>query len=150
MKDATKYSVADLMTRNPAKTYPDRTVQEACRTMGERDVGSLLVIDGYLLGIITERDVVLRVGAENLCPSETKVSDVMTSIEDMVTVEPNKDIYHAMNLMKNCNVRRLPVVVDKDLVGIITAKDILRVESSLIDLLRDKIRIREAERKLNL
>jgi predicted transcriptional regulator len=65
-------------------------------------------------------------------------------------VEPQRDVYDAMNLMKDNQVRRLPVVDrDETLQGIITGKDILKVESSLIELVQSGLNIREEKRKLD-
>lgn len=148
-QDTTGYRVADLMTRNPAQTNPKTTVDAAAHIMSREGVGSLLVVNDDLKGIITERDVLTKVVARDLTASNILVEEVMTERPNVTTVEPQRDLYDAMNLMGENSVRRLPVV-DRDgsLRGIITAKDIIRVKGSLIDLVQSGLNIREEKRKL--
>lgn len=147
--DTTGYRVADLMTRDPASVDPKETVDGACHVMTREEVGSLLAVNDNLEGIITERDIVTKVVSRDLTASNLLVEEVMTPRPDVTVIEPQRDVYDAMNLMRDNQVRRLPVIDrDNTLKGIITGKDILRVESSLIDLIQSGLNIREEKRKL--
>ena len=138
--DTTGYRVADLMTRDPASVDPKETVDGACHVMTREE---------DLKGIITERDIVTKVVSRDLTASNLLVEEVMTPRPDVTVIEPQRDVYDAMNLMRDNQVRRLPVIDrDNTLKGIITGKDILRVESSLIDLIQSGLNIREEKRKL--
>lgn len=147
----TGYKVSDIMTNNPIKIVQDKTVQEAAKSMKEHGVGSLLVVEGEeLLGIITERDLVVKVVCDSKDAKLIKIKDVMTFKKDLVTAEPGMDIYSAMMLMKENEVRRLPVMHKGALVGLVTAKDILRIQPELFDLVVESYELKEEERKLNL
>lgn len=138
------------MTRHPSQVDPKATVDAACHRMTTDNVGSLLAVDDGFAGIITERDVVVKVGSRDRTASNILVEEAMTHRSEAVTIQPERDVYHAMNLMRDEQVRRLPVVErDGTLRGIITGKDILRVESSLIDLVQSGLNIREEKRKLD-
>jgi CBS domain-containing protein len=137
------------MTRHPSHIDPKETVDAASHVMEREGVGSLLVVDDGLTGIITERDIVTKVVSLDRKASNILVEEIMTAGEDVTTIEPQRDLYDAMNLMRDNQVRRLPVVDrDESLQGIITGKDVLRVESSLIDLVKSGLNIREEKRKL--
>lgn len=145
----TGYTVADVMTKNPVTCNPDISLTKAAQLMIKREVGSLLVVDGFLVGMLTEKQLVRKV-AESAFFDTLTVKDCMTPTIDLVTVNPEKDIYDAILLMKKSDKTKLPVVKHQNMQGIITAKDILKVKSSLIDLIQDNIRIREEDRKLGL
>lgn len=147
----TGYAVFDMMTNNPISSTSDTTVMQCAIKMKEKGVGSVLVIDGKeLKGIVTEKDMVNSVIAENRNVTTTKISEIMTPREDMVSIEPNKDIYDAMITMKDNNVRRLPVIENDKLVGLLTLNDILKIEPDLFDLYVEKLDIKEEERKFGL
>ena len=103
---------------------PNRTVLEAARLMKENDRGSLLIVDGKItVGIITERDLVIRVIAKNLSHT-TSVSEVMSS--PLVTINANATLKKAARIMGEHNIRRLPVVEGGGVAGILIASDVLR------------------------
>jgi len=137
------------MTRDPTHIDPKQTVDGAAHIMDREGVGSLLVVNDGLQGIVTERDIVTKIVSRDRKASNVLIEEIMTPSEQVTTVEPQRDLYDAMNLMRDNHVRRLPVL-DRDgsLRGIITGKDILRVESSLIDLVKSELNIREEKRKL--
>jgi len=115
----------DLMTDNPAYCLPSDTVVAAARIMRDEDVGSVPVVDGQqrLLGIITDRDVAVRVAAEERDARSTMVQEVMT--RDLVTCRPDDPAQRALDLMAQHQLRRIPVVGDdRRLVGIIAQADI--------------------------
>ncbi len=145
----TGLSVADAMTKKPIQVPKNITVRECARIMRDKDIGSLLVVEEQdLLGIITEEDVVERVVAEGLDPETMCAEDIMT--EELITAPPEKDIVDALALMRDHDLRHLPVLSEGQLVGFLTAKDILKIEPQLFEILLDSIDLREEERKLAL
>jgi CBS domain-containing protein len=109
------------------KVTPDTTVLEAARLMNHREVGSVLVVqDGNLVGIFTERDLMRRVVARELLPGTTRVGDVMTS--SLVTCTPEARIVDCNTIMSERRIRHLPVVDLTGVVGVITTGDLLAHE----------------------
>lgn len=103
------------------------TVAEAVRTMAERNVGIVAVLDGdRLAGLVSERDVVRRVVNAGRDPATTKVDDVMTT--DIVFAGPDEDYQNAVQLMDAANIRHLPIVEDGVLLSMLSVRDLLRVE----------------------
>jgi CBS domain-containing protein len=118
-------TVQDVMTSGPTAIPSDATTIEAARRMLSEDVGSLPVVDGEtLVGMVTDRDIVLQVVAKDLDPNKVPVSDVCT--EDPVTAEPEESLDVALQRMAKEQVRRLPVVSDGRLVGILAQADVAR------------------------
>jgi CBS domain-containing protein len=114
-------TVKDLMTKNVVTIDSDKTVVEASVLMSENDIGDLVVMENNIpVGIVTERDLVRRVLAERK-PAGTKVSEVMTS--PLKVIDPEAPIKEAARRMVSRKIRRLPVIKNNKLVGIITAAD---------------------------
>ncbi len=139
--------VGDIMTRNYISTSPETNVVQCCKKMVKNKVGSVVVLDKEkrLQGILTEKDVIVAV-SKGKDLSKIAVKDIMT--KRVITIKPNKDIYDALVLMKKKNIRRLPVVENKKVIGIITIKDILKIEPALFEIARDYMRISEEREKL--
>ena len=118
-------TVKDVMTSGPTSITSDAPVVEAARRMLSEDVGSLPVVDGdKLVGMVTDRDLVLQVIAKDLDPHKVAVADVCS--ESPVTAEPDESLDEALQRMANEQVRRLPVVADGRLVGILAQADVAR------------------------
>ena len=116
-------SVRDAMTGDPRSSGQSASVVEAARLMREGDIGSLPITDDEkLVGMITDRDITTRVVAEGSDPKVTSVSDVYS--RDLISVEPDEGIEEALRLMAHHQVRRLPVVENGRLVGIVAQADI--------------------------
>jgi CBS domain-containing protein len=116
--------IKEVMTTGVEVVRPDDTLQEAARRMKSIDVGPLPVCDGdRLLGMITDRDIIIRATAEGRDPKVTRVKDAMTP--GVVYVFEDQDVEEAASLMKERQIRRL-VVLDRDkrLVGILSLGDI--------------------------
>ena len=138
--------VADIMTRKPVTVPQNLSVRESARLMKNKGVGSLLVTENdELLGILTKSDVIREVVAEGLDAREVTVGDIMVSA--VITVAPDKDIFDALVLMKDHEVRHLPVLDADALAGFLTIKDIIKINPALFELIRDNIELREEERK---
>lgn len=120
------HKVADLLdsvTREPVWIDPLASVFEALEVMNERNIGALLVqIEGYLVGIVSERDYVRKVILDHHASKQTKVSEIMT--RDVVTVAPEDTVVHCIALMRKHHVRHLPVVVEGKPVGIVSLRDL--------------------------
>jgi CBS domain-containing protein len=115
-------SVRDAMTEDPRSIGTSASVVEAARLMREAHIGSLPITDGeQLVGMITDRDITTRVVAEAADP-ETSVGDVCS--RDVISVEADKDHEEAVELMARHQVRRLPVVENGRLIGIVAQADI--------------------------
>jgi CBS domain-containing protein len=117
----------DVMTRNPSCCVPTDTVFEAAQLMKSEDVGSIPIVTDKskktLEGIVTDRDLALKVVAEGLDPKAKKVVEVMTT--DVVSCRSGDDVGNVIALMEEHQVRRIPILDDSDqLVGIIAQADI--------------------------
>jgi CBS domain-containing protein len=118
-------TVQDLMTAEPTSIASDAMAVEAARRMLSEDVGSLPVVDGEtLVGMVTDRDLVLKVIAKDLDPNKVPVADVCT--QNPVTVGAEESLDEALQRMAKEQVRRLPVVSEGQLVGILAQADVAR------------------------
>jgi CBS domain-containing protein len=116
-------SIQEAMTPNPTTVEPTTTAEEAARIMKSEDVGALPIVErDKLVGMITDRDIAIRVVAEGR-GTETPVGEIAS--KDVVTVDPQQSLEEAARLMAERRVRRLPVVEeDGRLVGILAQADI--------------------------
>jgi CBS domain-containing protein len=116
--------VADAMTPRVATIEPSQTVVEAARAMKDQDVGSLPVVeDGMLIGIVTDRDIAMRVVAEGREGNASTIGEILSG--ELVTIALDQSLDEAIELMELHQVRRLPVVEDDGrLVGMITQADV--------------------------
>ncbi|MFL5644150.1 MAG: CBS domain-containing protein [Chloroflexota bacterium] len=111
------------MTENPHSIGHSASVVEAARLMREQHIGSLPITDDErLVGMITDRDITTRVVAEAADATKTPVGDVYS--RDLISVEPDRGLEEALRLMARHQVRRLPVVENGRLVGIVAQADI--------------------------
>ena len=121
-------SVRDAMTEDPRSIGASASVVEAARLMRKEHIGSLPITDDKnLVGMITDRDITTRVVAEAADLTTTSVGDVYS--RDLISVEPEKDLEEALQLMARHQVRRLPVVENGRLVGIVAQADIALSEN---------------------
>jgi CBS domain-containing protein len=122
-------TVRETMTTNPRAVAPDAPVTEAAQLMRSEDVGSLPVVDGErLVGVVTDRDIAVRVVAAAKDPNSTSVGEIHS--KDLVTSTPNQELDDALREMARHQVRRVPVVDDGRLVGILAQADIAREAES--------------------
>jgi CBS domain-containing protein len=128
-------SVGDIMTRNPRTVDAGDSVAEAARQMRDGDFGSVLVLDnGRVDGIVTDRDIAVRAVAEGRDPEFTQVSEIYST--GVATVEPSQSIEDAVQTMREHDIRRLPVVENGRPVGILSLGD-LAVERDPESVLAD-------------
>ncbi len=117
-------TVKDIMTKDVITIGADKTVFEAAALMSEKSLGCLpILINGYPVGIITERDIVRRIVAKR-APLDTKLVEVMT--KSLITVDPDTSLKEAARLMSKNKIRRLPVLKNSQLIGIVVASDFVR------------------------
>lgn len=116
--------VSQILTRDVETIRPDMSVKEAAQRMKSMDVGSLPVCDGrHLLGMVTDRDITIRVTAEGRDAASTPVQQAMTP--DVSYVFEDQDVKDAAKIMREQQIRRLPVLSrDKKLVGILALGDV--------------------------
>jgi CBS domain-containing protein len=116
--------VQDVMTGNPATVTRSDSVVDAARLMESADVGSLPVVDGGTpVGIVTDRDIAIRVVAQAKDPSRTTVGEIATG--QPYHAAPDQDLDEALELMAYRKVRRVPVVEDGLLVGMLAQADVV-------------------------
>lgn len=123
----------DIMSQTVVKIHPQESVTVAARLLANHNIGVLPVCDqnGELCGVVTDRDLVTRCIASNRAPEETKVQDVMTG--RIVTATPNMDVAVAAYLMGREQVRRLPVIENGKLCGMVSVGDLAGREESSYD-----------------
>jgi CBS domain-containing protein len=128
-------TIRDLMTGDPKTVEASATVQEAARLMDNEDIGNVLVVEnGQVQGIVTDRDIVVRVIAKGNGP-DASVREACTT--DLETLGPDDSIEDATKKMEQANVRRLPVVDDGKPVGIVSLGDLAQAkdkDSALADI----------------
>ena len=125
--------VRDLMSKNPIHISPIETADVAARTLAQYNIGILPVCssDGSVCGLVTDRDLVTRCMASGKSAEKTAVREIMTN--QITSVRPDMEIGVAAHLMGRQQVRRLPVVEDGKLCGIISLGDMAKREESVMD-----------------
>ncbi|OIO40257.1 hypothetical protein CO154_02115 [Candidatus Pacearchaeota archaeon CG_4_9_14_3_um_filter_31_7] len=142
--------VGDIMTINMEKVNPTTSIKDCAKKMVSKRVGSLVIVNkDELKGIITDRDL-LWVFTKKRNVENEKVEDIMN--KNVVTTSPELDIYDALQLMKKKNIRWLPVISKekgkKRLIGLLTQKDILKVQPALFDIAVGNLDIKEEYEKM--
>jgi CBS domain-containing protein len=115
--------VSDIMTAAPLTVGPQASVAAVARIMRDQDLGVVLVADGdQLRGLVTDRDLVVRSLAQGRDPTQTTVAGACS--DDLVTLSPEDDLDHAVQVMREHAVRRIPVVDHGHPVGIVSLGDL--------------------------
>ncbi len=115
--------VREIMTEDVATAAPDTTLEEIATIMRDEDTGAVPVVDdGELVGLVTDRDLVIRCMAEGKNASETTADEVLS--EGLETIEPDEEVEEASRLMSRKQIRRLPVVENGRLAGMVSLGDI--------------------------
>lgn len=116
--------VRDVMTALPETVTPETSIKDAARIMADQAIGDVIVVEPSterVVGIVTDRDIAIRALANGMGPS-TKVGEICSG--DVVAVPPTATVRGALNLMKDLNVRRLPVVEDDRAIGVVSLGDL--------------------------
>lgn len=121
--------VKEFMTSNIVWAEPNCTVNEVAKLMAEQHIGTVILCeqDKTLSGIVTDRDIVLRVAANDKDLKTTPASDIMTT--GLITAMPDDDAYVLMKSMTENQIRRVPVVQDNKVVGIVALSDLAKTET---------------------
>ena len=116
-------SIREVMTESPEFVSCDTTVADAAKLMRDKDFGGILCAEGdQLRGFLTDRDIALRVVAEGKDPNSTTVEEVATT--DLQTLSPDDSVEDAIKLVREHNIRRVPVVEGAKPVGIVSIGDL--------------------------
>jgi len=130
--------VSDVMTTEAITLEANASIQEAAALMKKFNIGAVLCTqNNKLTGIITDRDIILRLVAENIPCAESKCKDFMT--QSPVTITPDADIHFAGSMMAEYQIRRLPVVQDNKLLGICTLGDLAVEATSEAESVLEKV-----------
>lgn len=134
------YIIKNVMTKEVVTVDSENTIEEASRVMAEKRRGYAVVLGaGKPVGMVTERDFVWKVIADGKSPSKVKVSEVMSA--PLIAVDPDADLSAAVEMMEKHQIRRLPVIKDEIMYGIITSRDIVNhfnqyVKKAVMDITR--------------
>jgi signal-transduction protein with cAMP-binding, CBS, and nucleotidyltransferase domain len=134
-------TVVECCRMDVVTASPDAMVIDVAKLMDDSNVGCVVITgdDDCPVGIVTDRDLVVRVMAEDRDPGKTPIAEVMT--EDLVLVEDGTGLFEAMQCIREEGIRRLPIVdCDGKLVGIITMDDIIRLIGAEMQCIGDVIR----------
>lgn len=133
-------TVRDVMVTDVKTVTPDDPVMKAVDIMSEHNIGSVVVVGPKreVLGIITERDLIVRVLAKRLDPTSVKAMDIMS--RPVITIEPDAPLSEVVSIMKEKGVGHVPVVENGRVVGIIAEGDIAYIAPEFLQLLRIKKR----------
>ena len=127
--------VEEIMVKDVVTVKDSELVIDAVELMNEHEIGCLVVVnDGKAIGMLTERDMLKRVLAQSMDPKSTKVGEVMSV--PLVTVDPQDEVEETARLMFRMEIKKLPVVEDERLLGLVTLTDLVRFQPELIDALK--------------
>jgi CBS domain-containing protein len=116
-------TIRDVMTARPKTLSSGASLLEAAQAMRQQDIGDVVVLeDGRLCGILTDRDIVVRALAEGRDPSRTTVGDICS--KDLATITPDTSVGEAVRLMRERAIRRLPVEEGGHVVGVVSLGDL--------------------------
>ncbi|WP_432171859.1 CBS domain-containing protein [Streptomyces sp. 1222.5] len=128
--------VRDIMTSHLVTVEPQASVTSVAQKMRDEDIGIVLVTEGDdLRGLVSDRDLVIRALAEGGDPDDRTVASACS--DDLVTITPDEDLDHAVDLMREHSVRRLPVIEEGHPVGIISIGDLAAIERDARSALGD-------------
>jgi len=129
--------VKDIMAKKVISIEHDKTVLDVCNKFKKHRLGSLVVVNsGIIVGIITERDVIERVIVEQKNPKKTKVEHIMS--KNIITIHASAKIEQAAELMRKHKIKKLPVILNNEFVGMITVTDIANIMPNFTKTLADE------------
>jgi predicted transcriptional regulator len=140
----TRVPLKEVMRGNPTTIEAEATVAKAAARMCRDEVGSCIVLSGNIpIGIVTEQDMNCKVVAKDLKPSSIYVREIMST--PLITIESDMTVGEAAQMMVRHRVRRLPVVENGKVTGIVTVRDLLSVANELNEIMADLIVINREE-----
>ena len=126
--------VRDVMSKNVKTVRPNSTINEVVRKMNKFEIGSIVVADGEKpVGIITERDILRRVLEVTVASEAMKAKEIMSA--PILTIDSEATTEEAATLMNSERIKKIPVVEEGKLIGIVTSTDIVRTEPRLVETL---------------
>jgi CBS domain-containing protein len=138
--------IGDLMTRELVAVSPSSNLVDCAKEMSRKNVGLLVVKDkAKLMGMLTEKEIIWAL-TKKADLKRIKASDVM--LRKLTTIKPSRDVYDALLRMKKHNVRWLPITIRKNVVGLVTINDILKVEPALFEIAIGNFKVKELEEKM--
>ncbi len=137
-------TIGDIMTKSPVTVEMNTTAQNIAKFMSNRRVGTVVVIKNYKpIGIVTDTDLTKRIVAPAKDPKKLKAKDIMTT--PLIFSSPNDKVEDAVMKMKRHRVKRIPVISNGKIVGILTTTDIAKSTPAMMDLLEARLLMREKE-----
>ena len=117
-------TIDEMMTIDPRTVQDQATIEDAARVMRDADIGDVIVLneDGLVAGIVTDRDLVVRALANGVDPTEVRVGSILNN--GVVSIAPDESVDTALDLMRDHKIRRLPVIENQRLVGVVTLGDL--------------------------
>ncbi len=135
----TGVTAREVMSKRVITVTPEATVLDAAKKMVRGRAGSVIVVsEGKPIGILTDSDIIKKVVSKDMKPSEVKVDDIMTS--PIITARPEEDMLEVQRKMAFYKVKRIPVVEEGEVIGIITTTDIAMASPGMIETLRELLR----------
>ena len=129
------WKVKDVMVTDVVTVDSSVSVRKAVERMNDHEIGCLVVLEkGHYAGIMTERDVLRRVVANARDPDKTMVGDVMS--KPLIVVSPETGLEEALKLMFEKQIKKLTVIKDKELVGLVTMTDIARIHPGMVEYIK--------------
>jgi len=139
--------VEDVMVEDVITVEAGATVRKAVSLMNQNEIGCLIVVkQGKAIGILTERDMLTRVLAQGRDPERTRVSEVMSA--PLVVADPDMELEEAARLMFKMKVKKLPVVTNGQLIGLITLTDLARFQPQIIKILKKAHAVNQAPKRM--
>lgn len=133
--------VRDIMARNVKTVRTDDTVLKAVKKMNKFQIGSVIVTNnGRPVGIITERNILQRIVEPCLDPAMVRAKDIMSS--PLITIDANAAIEEAAQIMARRHIKKLPIIEDDRVVGIVSTSDIVRTSPTQLSILEELLRVR--------
>ena len=141
--------VKEIMRRNPLAVRPEETVYKVIKKMRIKNAGTAIITDKkrHVLGIITEGDLLDKLIIQKNNPMKLSISQIMT--RNVITTDPDTDLYKISKLMDKHKIKKLPIIENDKLVGIITRTDLSTFQPSMIDVLIEKLKIKEPSFKFS-
>jgi CBS domain-containing protein len=134
--------VKDIMTKKVVTIDVNKTTKQAAELMKKTRRGSIIVTrKNKPVGIVSDSDLIKRIVAKNLLAGKIKIKNVMS--KPLITIKPEDTILEAVKKMKKSNIHRLPVVVEGEIVGMVSLTDIARTSPEMVDLLEYRLKMKE-------
>lgn len=139
--------VEEIMTRDIVSIDCNKSVYDACKVYSKNKVGSLVVMDKKIIvGIVTERDTIERVILQNLDPTKTRIREIMSP--NIITVHALAPLEKAAKIMRDNNIKKLPVILNNEIVGIVTETDLSRTIDAYSDAIEELIKFYSDSREI--